>query len=155
MSLNNKVKTLLDSFLESRTDLYLVDLKISPSNDIKVIIDGDQSVTLQDCLDASRAIENNLDREEEDFSLQVMSPGLTEPLKLKRQYNKNIDRKIKVELNDATEIEGKLISVDEDSITLLLKYRKKKDIGKGKVTVEEERKIPFSDIKKTLVKIKF
>jgi ribosome maturation factor RimP len=80
MDFRTKVEELVHEFLATREDLYLVDLKISASSDVTVILDGDESLTLQDCLDASRAIEFNLDREEHDFSLQVMSPGLSEPL---------------------------------------------------------------------------
>ena len=88
MEFRKKVEQLVHDFLEERKDLYLVDLKISTGNDITVILDGDESLSLQDCLDASRAIEFNMDRETEDFSLQVMSPGLSEPLQFPRQYKK-------------------------------------------------------------------
>lgn len=153
--LTSEVKKLLNAFLEGRQDLFLIDLKISVGNDIVVILDGDNGVTLQDCLDASRAVENNLDREEEDFSLQVMSVGLSEPLSSERQYRKNIGRKLEILLLDDTQVEGKLLAVSEKNITLQLKYRKKKDIGKGKMTVVEERQISYSEIKKAKVKIKF
>ncbi|PIE50849.1 MAG: ribosome assembly cofactor RimP [Flavobacteriales bacterium] len=155
VKLETKVRELLAVFLESRQDLFLVDLKFSSANDIVVILDGDNGVSLQDCLDASRSIENNLDREEEDFSLQVMSAGLSEPLSSVRQYRKNIGRKLEVLLIDDQEVEGELLAVEEEHITLKLKYRKKKDIGKGKMTVVEERAIAYSDIKKAKVKISF
>ncbi len=71
-----------------------MNLKISADSNITVIIDGDQSVSLQDCLDVSRAVEFQLDREEHDFSLQVMSPGLSEPLKLPRQFAKKYWKRI-------------------------------------------------------------
>ena len=85
MNFRQKVEALLNDFLATREDLFLIDLKISAGNDIIVILDGDNSLSIQDCLDASRSIENNLDREEEDFSLQVMSAGVTDPLKIPRQ----------------------------------------------------------------------
>lgn len=155
MTLQSKVEELLNEFLETRKDLFLVELKISAGNDITVIIDGDQGVSLQDCLDTSRAIENNLDREKEDFSLQVMSSGLSEPLGSPRQYKKNIGRELKVQMNDDSEIKGELIKANEENITLLLKYRKPKEVGKGKITVEEEREIPYDAIRKALVQVKF
>lgn len=155
MAFTDKVTQLLEDFLKEREDLFLIELKISPTNDIAVVIDGDDGVTLQDCLDASRAIENNLDREVEDFSLQVHSFGLSGPLQNERQYTKNIGRELDVTLNDDSEISGELLKTDENSITLLLKYRKPKEIGKGKVDVEEEREIEYKNIKKTLVTIKF
>ena len=155
MAFTDKVTQLLEDFLAERQDLFLIELKISPANDIAVVIDGDEGVTLQDCLDASRAIENNLDRELEDFSLQVHSFGLSGPLQNSRQYEKNIGRELDVTLDDDSEVSGELLETSEDSITLLLKYRKPKEVGKGKVDVEEEKEIEYKNIKKTLVKIKF
>ena len=155
MEFRKRVDELLQEFLAEREDLFLINLKFSAGDDITVILDGDDGVTLQDCLDASRAIENNLDREEHDFALQVMSAGLSEPLSSERQFNKNLGREIEVLLNDSTELEGELLKVEEDKITLILKYRKPKDIGKGKVDVVEERAILYTDIKKALVAIKF
>lgn len=155
MEFRKRVEELLQDFLAEREDLFLINLKFSAADDITVILDGDEGVTLQDCLDASRAIENNLDREEHDFALQVMSAGLSEPLSSERQFNKNLGREIEVLLNDGTEIEGELIKVESEQITLILKYRKPKDIGKGKVDVVEERAILYTDIKKALVAIKF
>lgn len=155
MEFRNRIEELLNEFLETRKDLFLIDLKISAGDDVTVILDGDNGVSLQDCLDASRAIEFNMDREEHDFSLQVMSAGLSEPLSTPRQFKKNIGREIDVLLNDSSKIEGELSKVDEEKITLILRYRKPKDIGKGKVDVEEEKEIPYSEIKKALVVIKF
>ncbi|UOE37993.1 ribosome assembly cofactor RimP [Chryseobacterium oryzae] len=155
MEFRKNIETLLNDFLETRKDLFLIDLKFSASDDITVILDGDNGVSVQDCLDASRAIEFNMDREEHDFSLQVMSAGLSEPLSIPRQYQKNIGREIEVLLNDSSEIEGELAKVDEEKITLILRYRKPKDIGKGKVDVVEEKEISYTEIKKALVVIKF
>lgn len=155
MELKTRVEELLQAFLQTRPDLFLVDLKVSVASDITIILDGDQGVSIQDCLDASRAIEFNIDREEQDFSLQVMSAGLSEPLALPRQFQKNIGRDLEILLEDATKIQGELASVDDEKITLILRYRKPKEIGKGKVDVEEEKEIPYSEIKKALVVIKF
>ena len=155
MEFKTELSRLLNEFLETRADLFLVDLKISATSDVTVILDGDNGVTLQDCLDASRAIEFNMDREEHDFSLQVMSAGLSEPLETPRQFRKNIGREIEVMFADSTKIEGELLSVDDKKIILRLEYRQPKLVGKGKEDVVEEREIPYSDIKKALVVIKF
>lgn len=155
MEFRKTIEELLNTFLEEREDLFLVDLKFSSADDITVILDGDSGVTLQDCLDASRAIEFNVDREEHDFALQVMSAGLSEPLVSPRQFRKNIGRELDIILIDSSEIEGELVKVDDDKVTLVLKYRKPKEIGKGKVDVVEEKEIPYSEIKKALVTIKF
>ncbi|SHL02674.1 ribosome assembly cofactor RimP [Chryseobacterium polytrichastri] len=155
MEFRKKIEELLNEFLETREDLFLIDLKFSAGDDITVILDGDNGVSVQDCLDASRAIEFNMDREEHDFSLQVMSAGLSEPLVTPRQFNKNLGREIEIMLTDSSEIEGELLKVDEEKITLILRYRKPKEVGKGKVDVVEEKEIPYAEIKKALVAIKF
>lgn len=155
MEFRKKIEELLQTFLQERTDLFLISLKFSAGDDITVILDGDNGVSLQDCLDASRAIENNADREEHDYSLQVMSAGLGEPLVSERQFTKNIGRDLEVLLNDTTKVEGELARLEEDKIVLILKYRKPKDIGKGKVDVVEEKEILYADIKKALVAVKF
>lgn len=155
MEFRNKIEQLLNDFLAQREDLFLIDLKISAADDITVILDGDDGVSLQDCLDASRAIEFNMDREEHDFSLQVMSAGLSEPLSMPRQYAKNIGRNLKLLLNDSSETEGELVKADDEKITLILRYRKPKEVGKGKMDVVEEKEIPYSEIKKATVVIKF
>ena len=153
--LKDKVVQLVNQFLVERPDLFMIDLKLSDANDITLILDGDEGVSLQDCLDASRAIEFSLDREEEDFSLQVMSAGAAEPLQNIRQYRKNIGRDLHVVKPDGAEEEGELVRVEEENFMLLKRYRKPKDIGKGKVDVEEEVVIPYSDVAKAQVKIKF
>ncbi len=155
MEFKKKIERLLEDFLENREDLFLIDLKISANDDVTIILDGDEGVTLQDCLDASRAVEFNMDREAHDFSLQVMSAGLSEPLSSPRQFKKNIGRPLEIILLNDIRIEGELTKVEEDSITLLLRYRKPKEVGKGKIDVEEEKIIHFQDIKKALVTIKF
>ena len=132
-----------------------MDIKFSAADHVRVILDGDNGVTLQDCLDASRAIEFNMDREVHDFSLEVMSAGLTEPLTMPRQYRKNVGRTLELLLNDLSEVQGELLSVDDDKITLEMKYRKPKEIGKGKVDVVEQKEFLYSEIKKALVAIKF
>ena len=155
MDFREQIEQLLNDFLIERPDLFLIDIKFSVTDHIRVILDGDHGVSLQDCLDASRAIEFNMDRDEHDFSLEVMSAGLGEPLSSLRQYRKNIGRTLELILTDSTEIEGELVRVEEDHIALILKYRKPKDIGKGKVDVVEEKNIAYSDIKKALVAIQF
>lgn len=155
MDFKTEVNRLLNEFLLTRPDLFLVDLKISASSDIVAILDGDNGVTLQDCLDASRAIEFNMDRELHDFSLQVMSAGLSEPLEFPRQFKKNIGRFVELLLDDSSKIEGELISVDDEKIVIRLEYRRPKLIGKGKEDVIEDKEFSYSEIKKALVVIKF
>ena len=90
--MQGKVAQLLNEVLEENKSLFLIDLSISQDNKIKVILDGDSGVTVEDCIAVSRAVEHNLDREEVDFSLEVMSAGVSEGLKIPRQFHKNIGR---------------------------------------------------------------
>ncbi len=152
--LKEKVESLLGKALEEHPSLFLIDFMIGGDNTIKVVLDGDKGVTLQDCMDVSRAIEHNLDREEEDFSLEVASAGATSPLKMPRQYTKNIGRELKVR-TDSGELEGTLVQATENNITLEWKAREPKPVGKGKVTVQKKRDIPFSEIQEAKVILKF
>ena len=152
--LEKKVKDLLGKALEERQDLFLINLSIVEGNQIRVIIDGDNGVLVEDCMFVSRAIEHNLDREEEDFSLEVTSAGAISPLEHKRQYKKNIGRILNIKTSQ-NEFEGKLTQVDENGVELEWKAREPKPVGKGKVTVQKQEKILYSDIVKATVMIKF
>jgi ribosome maturation factor RimP len=153
--MKEKVKKLLDQALEDNKSLFLIDLKITEGNQIKVIIDGDQGVTVNDCIAVSRAIEHNIDREETDFSLDVASAGVSEPLSTPRQYIKNIGRTLKVKTQNNDVLEGKLSRADDKEIELNWKAREPKPIGKGKVTVQKEAVLEYKDIVEAIVMIKF
>jgi len=154
MTFRDRVLELLNAGLAEKPELFLIDFSISESQKIMVILDGDQGVTLQDCIDISRAIEHNLDREEHDFSLEVASAGLSTPLKMVRQYRKNLGRVLKVKT--ATEnIEAKLDDVNDVFITLSWTAREPKKIGKGKETVEKRIELPYSEIKEAIVTVTF
>lgn len=130
------------------SDLFLVDLRIGKDNKISVFIDGDNGVKIQDCIDLSRVIEGNFDREVEDFELSVYSAGIGEPLLLKRQYKKNIGRNITVTTNNDERFEGELLKVDEEKILVRLLPKRKKDL-----VVEKE--IMFDNIKEGKIIILF
>ena len=149
-----QVEKLLTDALAQRTDLFLISWDIAPDNHIKVIIDGDKGVRVQDCIDISRAIEHNLDREAWNFSLEVLSAGVTEPLIQKRQYQKNIGRFLEVKLDDQN-VEGELISMDDSTFVLRYQVREKKPIGKGYIKVQKEQKIAFDSVIRAKVMIKF
>ncbi len=152
--LKEEVKARLDQIFLENPSLFLIECTVSPSNQIRVVIDGDEGVTLEDCMTVSRAIEHNLDRETVDFSLEVTSPGATEPLSMPRQYNKNIGRKLEVKTSEAT-ITGTLVSISAEGIRLEWKSREPKPIGKGKTTVLKSEEIPFPAIVKANVVLKF
>ncbi len=152
--LQNKVKELLDAGLEEDDSLFLIDFSMTADNKIKVVIDGDHGVTVEDCMKISRAIDHNLDREEVDFALEVASAGATTPLMVPRQYKKNVGRKLEIETLEGT-YEGNLTAVGNEYIVLEWKAREPKPIGKGKVTVQKRKEIDFSVIKKAKVVLKF
>jgi ribosome maturation factor RimP len=154
MAFKEKISELLEAVLQEKPSLFLVDLAINDQFKVMVTLDGDNGVNLQDCIDVSRAIDANLDREEQDYSLEVASAGVSTPLKMVRQYRKNIGRTLKVKTNNET-IEAVLEQVSEESITLSWTAREPKKIGKGKETVEHRREIPYSEIKEAIVTIIF
>lgn len=154
MTFKEKVSELLNAGLEEKPSIFLIDLTITDAFKIIVTLDGDNGVTLQDCIDVSRAIEHNLDREEQDFSLEVASGGVSAPLKLVRQYKKNIGRTLQVKT--ATEIiTAELVDANDEFITLTWTAREPKKIGKGKETVEKRQELPYTDIKEAIVTITF
>ena len=154
MTFKEKINQLLVEGLAEKQSVFLIDLTITDSFKIIVTLDGDHGVALQDCIDISRAIEHNLDREEQDFSLEVASVGVGSPLKLKRQYKKNISRTLIVKLAAET-IEAQLVDANDDFITLSWEAREPKKIGKGKETVQKLLEIPYSEITEAIVTVTF
>ncbi|GGG18317.1 ribosome maturation factor RimP [Dokdonia pacifica] len=153
--LREKVTQLLQEAMDENPALFLISLDIQGNNEIKVTIDGDQGVTVQDCIAVSRKVEHNLDREEEDFSLEVMSVGATTPLQQKRQYKKNIGRSLEVKTTTGAKLEGTLAEATDENVTLTWKAREPKPVGKGKVTVQKTEVIPYENIVEAKVMIKF
>ena len=154
MAFKEKVQQLLAEGLMEKPLVFLIDMTITDAMKIIVTVDGDNGVTLQDCIDISRAIEHNLDREEQDFSLEVASVGVGSPLKLVRQYRKNIGRTLIVKLATET-IEAKLVDANDDFIVLAWEAREPKKIGKGKETVQKRQEIPYEEIKEAIVTVTF
>ena len=154
MTFKEKVKSIVDQSLDEFPSLFLIDLNIKDDNKIIVILDGDAGVQLQDCINISRAIENNLDREEIDFALEVASAGISLPLKLVRQYHKNIGRTLKIKTKSQT-IEAKLLNVSEENISVEWNSREPKKIGKGKETILHNENIKYIDILEAIVTITF
>jgi len=148
------VEKLLNEALEEREDLFLIDFSVLDDNQIKVVIDGDKGVLVEDCMFISRAIEHNLDREEQDFSLEVTSAGAAASLQHVRQYKKNLGRVLNVKT--ATDnFEGIITDANKNEIILKWKAREPKPIGKGKITVKKQVTVAYKDIKEAMVVIKF
>lgn len=147
------VKQKINELLAENPTHFLVEIRIKPTNNIKMFIDADEGVNLAVLIEYNRKlykfIEENALYTEGDFSLEVSSPGLDEPLKMIRQYKKNIGRFVDVLLNDATKKEGKLIEATEDGI--IIEY----ELGKGKKKEIKQETILFTEIKHTKIQIKF
>ena len=154
MTFKEQVEQQLNNSLLEKPSLFLIDISISDSYKIVVTLDGDNGVTLQDCIDVTRAIESNLDREAQDYALEVASVGVGSPLKLVRQYIKNIGRTLIVKTNEAT-IEAALTAADDTKIVLSWEAREPKKIGKGKEPVLKNQEIPYNEIKQAVVTVNF
>lgn len=111
------VRALIEETIED-TNIFLVELKISGGNKITVLVDAIGGLPITDCMKVSRGIDHNLDRELDDFELNVSSPGLDKPFKVFKQYEKNIDRSIKIILAEEGEFDAKILGVDEPNINL-------------------------------------
>jgi ribosome maturation factor RimP len=154
MTFKEKVNDLLTEVLLDKPSVFLIDLTITDSFKVIVSLDGDNGVALQDCIDVSRAIDANLDREEQDFSLEVASVGVGSPLKMVRQYKKNVGRTLIVKLATQT-IEAELVDADDNFIILSWKAREPKKLGKGNETVQKRQEIPYTEIKEAIVTVTF
>lgn len=154
MTQDNHIQTvekLVEPLLQE--DIFLVSIKIKPTNNIKIYLDADNGLGIEKCIKINRALYKLMEEmgiyPEGDFSLEVSSPGIDEPLKLLRQYKKNIGRNVEVITNNEKKREGKLTEVSEEKIGL--EYSE----GKGKKAVAKKDEIYFTDIKQTTVQIKF
>lgn len=150
----NDIENILEGRLEQQ-GIFLVDVLISNGNKIKVFIDSRKGVTIDECVGVSRLIEGNLDRETEDFELEVSSPGLDMPLKIMPQYQKNIGRDVKINFKDGNIQEGRMLDVNETGIIVEIKKKIRLENKKKKQTIIERNSIPFQNIKSVFVLVKF
>ncbi len=144
---------MLNSILAEEPEYFLVSVRIKPTNNIRVFIDGDNGITIEKCVRFNRKLYKLIEETgmypEGEFSLELSSPGVDEPLKMYRQYLKNIGREVEVIFADDTRKQGKLLAVTEADITI--EYTE----GKNKKAVTQQLVIPFNNIKSTTVQIKF
>lgn len=147
------VEQMLNELLVVHPTHFLVEVRIKPTNNIKVFIDADEGVNLTVLIEYNRKLYKQIEEialyPDGNFSLEVSSPGLDEPLKMYRQYQKNIGRFIDVLMQDVSKKEGKLIEATEDGI--IIEY----ETGKGKKKEVKQETILFTEIKNTKVQIKF
>jgi ribosome maturation factor RimP len=146
-----QVQSLLAPILEG-TDIFLVNIRVKPINNIKVFLDADGGFSIEKCIQVNRKLYAAMEELQifpaGDYSLEVSSPGVDEPLLQRRQYKKNIGRKVTVTNNEGTETTGMLTEVTDDHVILDVKHVKNKSLS---IPTE----IPFSNIKKTVVQIIF
>ena len=149
----NTVTPLVQELLESDPTYYLVDLRVKPTNNIKLFIDGDSGITIEKCISINRALYKKIEEmglfPEGDFSLEVSSPGVGEPLKQHRQYKRNIGRQVEVILKDDTKVEGKLVEISEDGIIV------EETKGKNKKKEVINHTFLFDNIKTTKIQVVF
>ncbi len=147
------IETLLGQLLADTEDTFLVSVRIKPTNNIKVFLDADGGLSIDKCVKINRAMYRTIEEKgwypDGNFSLEVSSPGIDEPLKIFRQYKKNIGRKVAIVLNDDTNLEGKLLEANENFIQLEITE------GKNKKAVTLVKDIPFDQIKQTTVQVEF
>lgn len=153
MQVEKRVKELVEEKIADRPELFLVSIKLLPNNKLIIHVDGDEGISIQDCAAISRHVGFHLEEEnviEKAYNLEVSSPGVGEPLLLKRQFNKNIGRDLSVKLNEGQIKEGKLLAVNETSIVIEEKIKEK-----GKKAQLLETSIAFDTIIETKVLISF
>lgn len=147
------IEALVNELIADMPEIFLVSIKIKPTNNIKVYLDADSGLSIERCVKINRAMYRVIEEKgwypDGNFSLEVSSPGLEEPLKLIRQYKKNIGRAVEVILVDDTRLEGKLVDVTDEAIRL--EYTE----GKNKKAVTLVKELPLDQVKQTTVQIVF
>lgn len=148
------VNQIIDEYLQD-SELYLVDLKITQDNRVLIEIDAFKGVSLDDCIGLNRFIESKIDREIEDYELEVSSAGLTEPFKVLKQYEKNIGKEVEVLTTEGKKMTGVISQVAEEQFGLTIEKSMKQDGAKRKTTVKEELLLSYKNIKTTKLIIRF
>ncbi len=140
---------------ELEEGMFLVEVNVSPSNLIQVYVDSYDGLTIDKCVAISRSIEQKLDRDSEDFELQVSSPGLSEPFKVKEQYLKNIGREVEVVKPDGEKLEGELLEANDEGFLLKTAKREKVEGHKKKQLIVKEHQFKYGEIKSAKVVVSF
>ncbi len=154
MITKERIQGLVDEFLHENEAVFLVSLKIGGGNQIEILIDSFQGIKVRDCVRLSRHVEGNLDREEEDFGLQVASAGLEESFKVFQQYEKNVGRKVDVKLLGGQKIEGTMLSAEEGQ-GIVIETKRREKVGKKKQVIVEQHELDFQQIDQTKIIISF
>lgn len=137
------------------TDKFLVDVSIRSGNIIIVEIDSQNGVNIDDCITLSKNIESHLNRDEEDFELEVGSSGITSPFKIPRQYEKNIGNEVEVLSKSGQKLSGILKSCNDSGFVITVTKMIKPEGAKKKIAVEEDIPFGYDDVKYTKYQIRF
>jgi ribosome maturation factor RimP len=148
------IKNIVENGIKG-SDKFIVDIKITPGNTIEVALDSDTGISIDDCVAVSRYIEASLNRDEEDFELTVYSAGLSEPLKLLRQYRKHLGKEVEVLLKSSNKIKGVLSAVNEEAIEVNYQVKELIEGKKRKQSVNKTDRFKFDEIKTTKLVINF
>lgn len=148
------IKEVTEKFIQG-TPMFLVDVTIRPGNIIVVEVDSDESIGIDDCIALSRNIESQLDRDVEDFELEVGSAGLTTPFKIPRQYKKNEGNEVEVLTKSGQKLSGVLKSSDDNGFVIIITKMVKPEGAKKKIAIEEELSFAYDDVKYTKYLIRF
>ena len=151
MKFEQKFRDILSKVLENYESIFLIDITFGANNDVKVFLDGDNGLTLKDCVSINSDIKKNLSQDEINYSVEIGSCGIDYPLKLMRQFKKNISRKIEITDFDDQKYSGVLSKVSNLSFEIKWKERQPKKIGKGKVTVDLSKNFNYGEYKKAQV----
>ncbi|HTB24064.1 MAG TPA: ribosome assembly cofactor RimP [Puia sp.] len=154
------IRRMTEEIISEEPVYFLVDLRIKPTNNVKVFLDGDSGITIEKCVQVNRKLYRKIEESaiypDGDFSLEVSSAGLDEPLKLLRQYKKNIGRLVEIQLQDGTQKEGQLKDVSEEGIVLEVSSGKPSN---GKLPSKKKeissQSFLFNNIKSTKIQIVF
>ncbi len=143
-----KIRDVAEKILDN-SELFVVDVKCNLANEVEVLIDSDSSVSIDACVSLNRAIEEQFDREEEDFQLTVASAGIGQPLRVFRQYKKLIGSPVEVLLCNGTKIIAELRDATPESITLAYTEKVAVEGKKRKETVEVVKTYLLTEVKST------
>lgn len=141
----SKVEGIVDEWLEGK-EYFLTDLSVSDDDRIVVEIDHKDGVWIDDCVELSKFIEDRLDRNDEDYELEVGSAGIGQPFKVRRQYENHVDDAVEVKTTGKEKLKGTLKAVNPEGITITVKVKFKPEGAKRAKMIDEDRDIAFADI---------
>ncbi len=149
-----KILGLIEGLL-AEEKFFLVSLDIGPSNNIRLVVDSMEGIQISECVQLSKAIEQGLNRDSEDFDIEVSSPGLGTPFKIREQYDKNIGKVVEVISKDGQKIKGILILADDNSFSIEQEKKIKIEGKKKKQIIKEKINFAYNNVSKVRNVLKY